>query len=189
MLHPFVLKIIIQIIYDLARTLNKEALSIQNYVKMIQFDEPILSTGLYDLEVAKKAMDILTFGINVPTAMHVCGDVSKIFYKLNEFNVDILDHEFASCKNNLEILNEITKKVGFGCINTKLKSVDSVDEVKALISEGIEILKNNSKFGVSINDSVIIDPDCGMRLLPVDVAYSKLNNMVIAANEIERDLI
>ncbi|CAF29957.1 methionine synthase [Methanococcus maripaludis] len=177
------------LIYDLAGALNKEALSIQNHVKMIQFDEPILSTGLYDLEVAKKAMDIITSGINVPVAMHVCGDVSKIFYKLNEFNVDILDHEFASCRKNLEILNEITKKVGFGCINTKLKSVDSVDEVKALISEGIEILKNNSKFEGSINDSVIIDPDCGMRLLPVDVAYSKLNNMVTAANEIEKDLI
>ncbi|ABR55285.1 Methionine synthase vitamin-B12 independent [Methanococcus vannielii SB] len=176
------------LIYDLARALNKEALSIQNHVKMIQIDEPILSTGMYDLEIGKKAVDILTDGINVPTAMHVCGNVVKIFDELNQFNVDILDHEFASCKQNLEILAKIEKKVGFGCINTKLKSVDTVDEVKELILEGIEIYaNNNNKFG-TLNDSIIIDPDCGMRLLPLDVARAKLGNMVLAASEIEKEI-
>lgn len=174
------------LIYDLARALNKEALSIQSSVKMIQIDEPILSTGMYDLTIAKKAVDILTNGITVPISMHVCGNVVKIFEELNNFNVDILDHEFASCKSNLELLNTIKKKVGFGCINTKIKSVDTVDEVKELILEGIEIYGNNDNKCGNVNESIIIDPDCGMRLLPIDVAYSKLSNMVLAASEVEK---
>jgi len=174
------------LIYDLARALNKEALSIQSSVKMIQIDEPILSTGMYDLTIAKKAVDILTNGVTVPISMHVCGNVVKIFEELNNFNVDILDHEFASCKSNLELLNTIKKKVGFGCINTKIKSVDTVDEVKELILEGIEIYGNNDNKCGNVNESIIIDPDCGMRLLPIDVAYSKLNNMVLAASEVEK---
>jgi len=141
---------------------------------------------MYDLTIAKKAVDILTNGITVPISMHVCGNVVKIFEELNNFNVDILDHEFASCKSNLELLNKIKKKVGFGWINTKIKSVDTVDEVKELILEGIEIYGNNDNKCGNVNESIIIDPDCGMRLLPIDVAYSKLTNMVLAASEVEK---
>lgn len=177
------------LIYDLAIALKKEAESIQNYVKMIQIDEPILSTGLYDLETARRAINKITENLKVPVVMHVCGDVVDIFEDLNKFNVDILDHEFASNKKNLEILELIEKKVGFGCINTKLKTVEDVSEIEDLINEGIEILKNNDNLKNNLKDSIIIDPDCGMRLLPLDVAYNKLKNMVQAAEAVEKELL
>ena len=184
------------LIYDLANVLKKEAEAIQNYVSMIQIDEPILSTGLYDLDTARRAIKRITENLKVPVAMHVCGNVVNIFDELNTFNVHILDHEFASNRKNLDILESIDKKVGFGCINTKLKTVESVDEIKDLINEGFEILKNNKSFmeingnmDVKLNNYMIIDPDCGMRLLPLDVAQSKLKNMVIASDEFERELM
>ena len=183
------------LIYDLANVLKKEAEAIQNYVSMIQIDEPILSTGLYDLDTARRAIKRITENLKVPVAMHVCGNVVNIFDELNTFNVHILDHEFASNRKNLDILESIDKKVGFGCINTKLKTVESVDEIKDLINEGFEILKNNKSFmeingnmAVKLNNYMIIDPDCGMRLLPLDVAQGKLKNMVIASDEFEREL-
>jgi len=184
------------LIYDLANALKKEAEAIQNYVSMIQIDEPILSTGLYDLDTARRAIKRITENLKVPVAMHVCGNVVNIFDELNTFNVDILDHEFASNRKNLDILESVDKKVGFGCINTKLKTVESVDEIKDLINEGFEILKNNKSFMeingnmvVKLNNYMIIDPDCGMRLLPLDVAQGKLKNMVIASDEFERELM
>ena len=183
------------LIYDSANALKKEAEAIQDYVSMIQIDEPILSTGLYDLDTARRAIKRITENLKVPVAMHVCGNVVNIFDELNTFNVHILDHEFASNRKNLDILESIDKKVGFGCINTKLKTVESVDEIKDLINEGFEILKNNKSFMeingnlvVKLNNYMIIDPDCGMRLLPLDVAQGKLKNMVIASDEFEREL-
>ena len=185
------------LIYDLANALKREVESIQDYVSMIQIDEPILSTGLYDLDTAKRAIKRICENIKVPVALHVCGDVSSIFQELNTFNVDILDHEFASNRKNLDILEEINKKIGFGCINTKVKSVESIEDVKNLLNEALEILKNNPLFSdvqsneellKRLNEYMMVDPDCGMRLLPVDIAYKKLKVMVNASEEFEREL-
>jgi 5-methyltetrahydropteroyltriglutamate--homocysteine methyltransferase len=161
---------------------------------MIQIDEPILSTGYYDLDLARNAVGIITKDITVPTAMHVCGDIMSVSEELNEFNVDILDHEFASNRKNLATLENIKKDIGFGCIDTKQKTVDSVDAIKDLIIEGIEILKNRDDIDRKkaiknmLDKHVLIDPDCGMRLLPIDSAYQKLKNMVTAAEEVEREM-
>ena len=185
------------LIYDLANALKREAESIQDYVSMIQIDEPILSTGLHDLSTAKRAIKRICENIKVPVVLHVCGNVSDIFQELNTFKVDILDHEFASNRKNLEVLEETDKKIGFGCINTKVKSVESIEDVKDLLNEGLEILKNNPLFSdVSgreellkrLEEYIMIDPDCGMRLLPRDVAYEKLKVMVRASEEFEREL-
>ncbi|WP_423792277.1 methionine synthase [Methanocaldococcus indicus] len=171
------------LIYDIAAALNKELLAIERHVSYIQIDEPILSTGIMDLDVAKKAIDITIKGVKKPIAMHVCGDVTKVADDLFKFNVDILDHEFSSIRKNLEILNNIPKKVGFGCINTKSKKVESVEDIKNLIMEGLEILKNNEYLNKNLKDNILIDPDCGMRLLSRDIAFNKLKNMVLAAKE------
>ena len=182
------------LIYDLAMALRKEALTIEKHVTMIQIDEPILSTGYYDLDLARNAVGIITKDITVPTAMHVCGDIMSVSEELNEFNVDILDHEFASNRKNLAILENIKKDIGFGCVDTKQKTVDSVDAIKNLIIEGIEILKNRDDIDRKkaiknmLDKHVLIDPDCGMRLLPIDSAYQKLKNMVTAAEEVEREM-
>ncbi len=169
------------LIFDIAKALRKEVEAIKNYVSYIQIDEPILSTGFIDFDIARKAIDIITKDINKEFAMHVCGNVYNIAEELYKFNVDILYHEFASNKKNLEILETIPKKIGFGCVNTKSRKVESVDEIKEVINSGLEILKNNPNFNKS---KLYIDPDCGMRLLSRDIAYNKLKNMVLAAKSI-----
>ncbi|CAB3289475.1 Methionine synthase [Methanocaldococcus lauensis] len=175
------------LIYDIAKALRKEVEELKKYVSIIQIDEPILSTGLYDFDIARKAIDIIVKDLNIKFAMHVCGNVYNIIEELNKFNVDILDHEFASNRKNLDILESIKKKVGFGCVNTKVKSVESVDEIKSLIEEGLEILKNNENLNKNLFENILIDPDCGMRLLPIDVAFNKLKNMVKATKLIKSE--
>ncbi|NPA62290.1 MAG: methionine synthase [Methanococci archaeon] len=173
------------LVYDIAKALRKEVEALKDHVPIIQIDEPILSTGLYDFEIARRAVEMIVEGIDVEFAMHVCGNVYNIIEELNKFPVSILDHEFASNKKNLDILENIEKKVGFGCVNTKIKKVESVDEIKGLIEEGLEILKNNSHLNKNLGESIYIDPDCGMRLLPIDVAFGKLKNMVEASKEVK----
>ena len=78
-------------IIDLAYSLKEEVMAIDKKVKpkYIQIDEPFLSTGMVDLKIAKKAIDIVGEDLTVPLAMHVCGNLKNVFEQLANFNVDI----------------------------------------------------------------------------------------------------
>lgn len=162
-------------IIDLAYSLKEEVMAIDKKVKpkYIQIDEPFLSTGIVDLKIAKKAIDIVGEDLTVPLAMHVCGNLKNVFEQLANFNVDILDCEFAGndvnfnvLKDNLFLVNN--KKIGFGCLDTSLNEVDSFDKTSELISNGVELLGK---------DNILLDPDCGLRRAPKDVAFKKLKLM------------
>ena len=50
--------------------------------------------------------------------------------------------------------------------------------------------KENIKKGLEVvpPERLTISPDCGLKLLPRDVAYGKMENMVKATREIEQEL-
>ncbi|MBP2045542.1 methionine synthase [Methanobacterium aggregans] len=166
-------------VIDLAYALKKEAEFLERTGAVyIQIDEPFLSTGLPDIKTAKKAIEIITKDLKVPTAMHVCGDISDVFEELLTFPVDIVDCEFAGIPKNINVLEEAAnkglikdKKIGFGCIDTKKKEVEDPKKVLELIKKGLEALGK---------DNLIIDPDCGMKMLPKEAAFSKLKAMTEA---------
>lgn len=166
-------------VIDLAHALKKEAEFLEKAGAVyIQIDEPFLSTGLPDIKTAKKAVEIITKDLKVPTAMHVCGDISDVFEELLTFPVDIVDCEFAGIPGNIHVLEEAAnkglikdKKIGFGCIDTKKKEVEDPKKVSELIKQGLEVVGK---------DNIIIDPDCGMKMLPKEAAFSKLKAMTEA---------
>jgi 5-methyltetrahydropteroyltriglutamate--homocysteine methyltransferase len=166
-------------VIDLAHALKKEAEFLEKAGAIyIQIDEPFLSTGLPDIKTAKKAVEIITKDLKVPTAMHVCGNISDVFEELLTFPVDIIDCEFAGIPGNIHVLEEAAekglinhKKIGFGCIDTKKKEVEDPKKVSELITQGLEAVGK---------DNIIIDPDCGMRMLPKESAFSKLKAMTEA---------
>ncbi len=162
-------------IIDLAHSLKSEVNAIERKVKpvYIQVDEPFLSTGMVNMKVAREAIDILHDGLSIPLAMHVCGTLEGAYKDLAKFNVDILDFEFAGNNVNLGILEKNMdlfkgKKIGFGCIDSSKNEVDSKDETEELISKGIDIIGK---------DNILLDPDCGLRRAPMDVAFKKLKLM------------
>lgn len=57
-------------------------------------------------------------------------------------------------------------------------NVESVETVKRLIRRGMEKFSANR---------LIIDPDCGLRTLPRDIAKKKLRVMVEATEEIRKE--
>ncbi|WP_455240874.1 methionine synthase [Methanothermobacter tenebrarum] len=167
-------------IMDMSEALKREASYLEESgASMIQIDEPFLSTGIVDIKTAKKAVKRISDVISVPVALHVCGDIEEVFADLLKFNVEIIDCEFAGTPKNLEIIKDFEikdKKIGFGCINTKSQKIETIQEIKKFIKKGIKIIGE---------EKIIIDPDCGMRKLPRNVAFSKLKNMVEAANALQ----
>ena len=162
-------------IIDLAHSLKHEVNAIVKKVEpvYIQIDEPFLSTGMVDMKVASEAIDILRENLEIPLAMHVCGTLDGAFKDLAKFNVDILDMEFAGNNVNIDVLEKNSnlihnKIIGFGCVDSSVNTVDNIDEVDDLVIRAINIVGK---------DNLILDPDCGLRRAPKDVAFEKLRIM------------
>ncbi|MBP3791706.1 MAG: methionine synthase [Methanobrevibacter sp.] len=162
-------------IIDLAHSLKQEVDAIAKKVDpvYIQIDEPFLSTGMVDMKTAREAIDILHDGLEIPLAMHVCGILKDAFKDIARFNVDILDFEFAGNNVNLSVLEQnaslvSNKKIGFGCVDSSVNTVDDVNDIDALVTKAIEIVGS---------DNLLLDPDCGLRRAPKDVAFEKLRLM------------
>jgi len=162
-------------IIDLAHSLKKEVDAIERKVKpvYIQVDEPFLSTGMVNMKVAREAIEILHEDLSIPLAMHVCGTLEGAYKDIAKFDVDILDFEFAGNNVNLNLLEKNInlfegKKIGFGCIDSSKNEVDSKYKTQELISKGVDIIGE---------DNILLDPDCGLRRAPMDVAFKKLKLM------------
>ncbi len=74
-------------------------------VTLLQIDEPILSTGIADLNVARQAIEMITASVHIPTCMHVCGNLGNVIDEILKFNVNVLDFEFANNPANLDLLS------------------------------------------------------------------------------------
>lgn len=163
-------------VMDMAGALKIEAQHLQDAgAAMIQIDEPFLSTGIVDIKTAERAIDYIAADLEVEVSLHVCGDIRDVLSDLLRFRVDVLDLEFAGRPSNLEVLEEKwrgDKGIGFGCVDTTTDRVESIEEIRNLIKRGADIVGE---------ENLYIDPDCGMRKLPREAAFSKLRNMVMAA--------
>ena len=172
-----------ELIPDLARALAQEAHHLADAgVAILQMDEPILSTGTADLSIACEAVGLIVEKVTVPSCMHVCGNIRGCIDEILQFPVDILDFEFANNPENLEVLSQSDlkgRKIGFGCVDSADQEVESVAVITERIRKGIDI------FGA---ESMLIDPDCGLRMHSREGAYKKLENMVLAAHKCRQEL-
>jgi 5-methyltetrahydropteroyltriglutamate--homocysteine methyltransferase len=168
-------------ILDYAHAIKNEAFSLEKAgCKYIQIDEPFLSTGMVDLNVAKEAISIISEDINIPISMHVCGNLKQVFKELTNFKVDILDLEFAGNSDNIILLKSNksllkNKKLGFGCLDSSSKKLDDENKTRDLIKQGIEIMGE---------ENILLDPDCGLKKLKIETATKKLELMVKLNNEL-----
>lgn len=168
-----------EVALDLAAALVTEARALEaTGITLLQIDEPILSTGIADLGVAKQAVEQIASSVRVPTCMHVCGNLANVLDEILKFNVNVLDFEFSKNPQNLDILSRRDldgKMLGYGCVDSSSETVETVPEIKKRIEKGVEY------FDPKI---LLIDPDCGMRMRSRESAYWKLKNMCDAAKEV-----
>ena len=164
---------------DLAAALVVEARSLEAAgITLLQIDEPIFSTGIADLNVGKLAIETITAAVHIPTCMHVCGSLGNVLDEILKFNVNVFDFEFANNTANIDLLSRRDlggRMIGFGCVDSSIDQVESVPEIRKRIEKGVDI------FGPK---TMLIDPDCGMRMRSRESAYWKLKNMCDAAKEV-----
>ena len=142
---------------------------------MISIDEPFFSNCMP--EYAKELIEIITKNIRCPTILHACGDVSLIIKELIDLPVDILSHEFKASPHLLDKFNDFSfsQKLCLGSVRSDTDNVESVDEITHHILKALDL------FGEKI---IHISPDCGQRLLPRNIAFQKLKNLVKAGEVI-----
>ena len=168
---------------DIATAFIGEAKALESLgVTILQLDEPILSTGTADLNIGKKAVQLITSSVRIPTCMHVCGNLSGVIDDVIKFPVNILDFEFSNNPANLELFSSRDlggRMLGYGCVDSSTDTIEPVSEIKKRIEKGIEV------FGPG---TMLIDPDCGMRMRARAAAFGKLSNMVEATREVRKSL-
>ncbi|MDD1660587.1 MAG: methionine synthase [Methanomicrobiales archaeon] len=168
---------------DLAHALAVEAKALQEAgITLLQIDEPIFSTGAADLEAGKRAIEVMTSVVQVPLCLHVCGTLADIIDDLLHMPVAVLDFEFSGTSYNLEVLSRKDlgeKLIGFGCIDSSDPAVEKVSVVKKRIQAGLEVFDP---------EQILIDPDCGLRMLSREAAFGKLKAMVEATREIRVEI-
>jgi len=164
-----------QIAFDFAYALKQEGELLQKYVDMIGIDEPFFSTCMPDY--GNELIEIITKNISCPTILHACGDVSSLIPVLIEMPVDILSHEFKASSQLLDMFKEysFSQNICLGSVRSDSTDIESVEEITNHILKAIDI------FGEKI---IQISPDCGQRLLPRNIAFQKLKNLVKAGEKI-----
>ena len=175
-----------QLAYALADLVNQEIEQlVEAGARYIQIDEPALATTPDDHAIVGQCLEKLTAGIpnDVRIGLHVCyGDYSRIYPEVLEFPIDEFDVEL--CNGDYEQLDiftdpEFTTDLALGVVDAHVAEVESVEQIKRNIRKGFEIVPP---------ERLTVSPDCGLKLLPREVAYGKMENMVQATREIEAEL-
>ncbi|EFW92843.1 methionine synthase [Haladaptatus paucihalophilus DX253] len=188
--------------YDLADLVNEEIKKlVESGARYIQIDEPALATTPDDHAIVGECLERIADGISVSGAnggqsdesdavpedvylgLHVCyGDYSRIYPEMLDYPVDEFDLELANGDyEQLDVFRdpEFTANLALGVTDAHTAEVESVEEIKENIKKGLEIVPP---------EQLTVSPDCGLKLLPREVAYGKMANMVQAAREVEAEL-
>lgn len=172
-----------ELVMDLAAALHSEAkFLVAAGVYMIQVDEPILSTGAMEMDVAKEALGIIFNGILTPSCIHTCGRLDTISSEWTRLPVDIIDFEYSVSPENLSDISRHdlrNKKIGCGCVKSSDPHVELVADIEKRIRTCVEV------FG---EKNILIDPDCGLRMHTPEAAFAKLKNMCDAVKNVRAEL-
>jgi 5-methyltetrahydropteroyltriglutamate--homocysteine methyltransferase len=168
---------------DLAAAVNEEAHDLKRAgADIIQLDEPWIETAPdVAARYALKAIDRALAGVPGPTALHMCfgyaqlvQDKSRGRYAflepLADSAVDQISIEAAQPKLDLGVLKSISRQtVILGVLDLGTPAIESADEVAARIRRGLEHMPA---------DRLVPAPDCGMKYLPRNIAFEKLQALV-----------
>ena len=151
---------------------------------IVQIDEPWMQARpekarQYGLKALNRALE----GVKGTTAVHICfGYAAVIHQKPSGYS---FLPEFAGCtcnqvsieaaQPNLDcaVLASLPdKKIMIGCIDLNDMTVETPQTVVARIKRALPYVQK---------ENVILAPDCGMKYLPREVAFGKMQAMVAAA--------
>ena len=171
---------------DLADLVNEEVESLVDAgARYVQIDEPALATTPDDHALVGECLDRIVSGIDedVRIGLHVCyGDYSRIYPEVLDYPVDEIDLEL--CNDDYEQVTvfespEFTTDLALGVVDAHDAEVESVERIEHNIRQGLRVVPP---------ERLTVSPDCGLKLLPREAAYKKVENLVTATRNVEADL-
>ncbi len=182
---------------ELAETVNKEIIALVDAgCRYIKVDEPLF---------ARQVQDALDFGIekleryfhgtpdNTTKIVHMCcgypdhlddDDYKKadpdshhrLARHFDAIGIDQVSIEDAQCCNDLTLFESFENvSIIFGSVSVARSRVETVDNVEARIRSAPKYIDR---------ERLVIAPDCGLGLLPPELALAKLKVMCAAAGRI-----
>ncbi len=158
---------------------------------VVQIDEPYLQARPEPArEYALEAIDRALEGIEGPTVLHTCFGYAHIVHErlpgypfLRELDGCRATHlalEAAQPNLAADVLRDVPSKVVvLGVLDLGSEEVETPDVVATRIRRALEVLPP---------ERLVLGPDCGMKYLPRDRAYRKLEAMVAGARLVRREL-
>ncbi len=169
----------------LAEVIREEAEGLRDAgATFIQIDEPAVSTRMDELELAIKALGVVTAGLDgVHTVTHICyGDFHNAYPKMLDLPVDQIDLEMTN--SNFDLLDAFRevpfiKSIGLGVVDSHSHRIESEDEVAAGIRRSLGVIPPERTF---------VDPDCGLKTRTVDEAKEKLRVVVEGTRRVRAEI-
>jgi 5-methyltetrahydropteroyltriglutamate--homocysteine methyltransferase len=182
------------LVLAIARCLNHEARALAAAgAALLQIDEPFLAGYPHQAELAVRALNTVVEGVPTRWSVHVCygnryarpaweGHYDFLFPAFLEAHVDQLVLEFArKGYDDLELFKRYTVPfdLGLGVIDVKSRNVESPEQVAGRVRRALRYLGP---------DRITINPDCGLRHLPPEVARHKLTAMSTGAATVRKEV-
>ncbi len=151
---------------------------------VVQIDEPYLQARPDPArEYAVEAIDRALDGIEGDTVLHTCFGYAHIVHdrpsgypflrELNECAATHLSLEAAQPDLDPEVLRELPdKRIVLGVLDLGSSQAETPEVVAGRIRRALEVVQP---------ERLVVAPDCGMKYLPRDLAFRKLQAMVEGA--------
>jgi 5-methyltetrahydropteroyltriglutamate--homocysteine methyltransferase len=181
-----------------ARVLNRETKALATAgASILQIDEPFLAGYPEQAVLAVKAVNAVFEGVDRTTvrAVHVCygnrnarplweGHYDFLFPAVLEADIDHLVLEFArKGYDDLELFDRFSTdqfSLGLGVIDVKSQEVEEPDTVAARVRRALQYVSP---------DRLIVNPDCGLRHLPVEISRSKLRALTAGTAIVRKEVM
>lgn len=183
-----------ELVRALARVLNAEARAlVAAGARLLQIDEPFLAGYPEAAELAVEAVNIVTKDVPATWALHVCygnryarplweGHYDFLFPAVLGATVDQLVLEFARKGDaDLQLVERFgwERALGVGVVDVKTERVEPAEVIATRIRRALDVVRP---------EQLVVNPDCGLRHLPVAVAREKLRAMVAATVAVRSEL-
>jgi len=157
---------------------------------VVQIDEPYMQARPEKArEYGLKALNRALEGIKGETAVHICFGYAAIIHarpsgysflpELAGSPVRQISIETAQSNLDTAVLQKLPgKKIMVGCIDLSDMKIETPEIVVARLKKALRHIKP---------EDMIVAPDCGMKYLPREVAFGKLQAMVEGAKRLRKE--
>src|ERR1700730_2646359 len=158
---------------------------------IVQIDEPYMQAGpdkarQFGLKAPNRALS----GVQGETAIHLCfGYAAMVANRPSEYQflteladarINAVSIETAQSSLDCSVLAKLPgKNIILGVLDLSTNEVESPEKVAARIRRALPYIAA---------DRLMVAPDCGMKYLPREVAFGKLQAMVAGARQVRAEL-